>query len=68
MNSSPKTKNKTFTMRCDDVFLDNLSLLARDMGVSKSQAVEITINIYPGLVELYNKLDRMIKEAKNQLE
>jgi len=67
MNSSPKIKNKTFTMRCDDVFLDNLALLARDMGVSKSQAVEITINIYPGLVELYNKLDRMIKEAREQL-
>ena len=61
------TKDKTYSMRCDQHFLDTLDHLSEQMGVSKSQVVEITIGIYPSLVELYDKLDTMIREAKDNL-
>lgn len=61
------TKDKQFTMRCDEGFLDTLARLSKDMGVSKSQVVEITVGIYPSLVEMYNKLDKMIADAKCNL-
>lgn len=67
MNTNPRTKDKTFSMRCDQQFLDNLTQLSEDMGVSKSQVVEITIAIYPDLVRMYNKLDKMITDARQSL-
>jgi hypothetical protein len=67
MKGNTKTKDKTFSMRCDQKFLDSLTQLSEDMGVSKSQVVEITIAIYPDLVRMYNKLDKMIIEAKQNL-
>ena len=61
------TKDKTFSMRCDQGFLDTLDRLSEQMGLSKSQVVEITVAIYPELVAMYNKLDRMIADAKCNL-
>jgi len=60
-------KDKRFIMRCDQQFLDTLAHLSEQMGVSKSEVVDITVGIYPSLVELYDKLDNMIKEAKSNL-
>ena len=61
------TKDKTFSMRCDGHFLDTLDHLSEQMGVSKSQVVEITIGIYPSLIELYDKLDRLVQDTKDNL-
>jgi len=60
-------KNKQFTMRCDEDFLSTLTQLSAEMGVSKSQFIEITVGIYPELVAMYNKLDGMIQDAKDNL-
>jgi len=60
-------KNKQFTMRCDEDFLSTLTQLSEQMGVSKSQFIEITVGIYPELVAMYNKLDSMIQDAKDNL-
>ena len=62
------TKDKTFSMRCNDNFLDTLNKLSEDMGVSKSQVVEITVAIYPSLVEMQLKLEKMIEDAKCSLD
>lgn len=67
MSRGQRTKTKTFTMRCDDLFLANLERLSNDLGVSRSSAVEITINIYPALVELQTKLEQMVRDAKEVL-
>jgi hypothetical protein len=61
------TKDKRFMMRCDQQFLDTLARLSDEMGVSKSQFIEITVGIYPSLVDMYNKLDKMIADAKCNL-
>jgi hypothetical protein len=60
-------KDKQFSMRCDQQFIDTLTHLSEEMGVSKSQFIEITVGIYPSLVEMYLKLDSMIQDAKNNL-
>ena len=54
-------------MRCDEDFLSTLTQLSEQMGVSKSQFIEITVGIYPELVAMYNKLDSMIQDAKDNL-
>ena len=61
------TKDKTFQMRCDVEFLDTLSKLSEEMGVSKSQVIEITIGIFPSLVKMQQKLDKLIADAKDTL-
>ena len=61
------TKSKVFQMRCDEDFLSTLTQLSEQMGVSKSQFIEITVGIYPELVAMYNKLDSMIQDAKDNL-
>jgi hypothetical protein len=62
------TKNRTFQMRCDQKFLDTLDDISRGMGLSKSLTIEVIVNFYPELVKLQLKLERMIQEAKDQLE
>ena len=62
------TKNKTFQMRCDQEFLDTLDELAKEMHMSKASTVDVAVKIFPGLVQLQSKLERMIQEAREQLE
>jgi hypothetical protein len=61
------TKDKTFSMRCDQEFLDTLTRLSDAMGVTKSEVVDISVGIYPHLIELTAKLDKLIKDAKDNL-
>ena len=61
------TKDKKFQMRCDDTFITNLEWLSEGLGVSRAQAVEIAVNLFPELVKMYQKLETMVKEAKEAL-
>jgi enolase len=61
------TKSNKFQMRCDDVFVSNLDWLSKELGVSKSESVEIAVNLFPTLVEMYAKLEQMVKDTKANL-
>ena len=61
------TKNKTFTMRCGQEFIDNLTSLANEMGLSRAATVELTINIYPALVKLMIKHEDMLAKLREDL-
>jgi hypothetical protein len=61
------TKDKTFSMRCDQAFLDTLVQLSDAMGVTKSEVVDISVGIYPHLIELTDKLEKLIKDTKDNL-
>jgi len=61
------TKDKTFQMRCDDVFMDNLNWLSREMGLSKAATVELVVNLYPELVKMYAKHQELLEELKSRL-
>lgn len=61
------TKDKKFQMRCTQSFLDTLADLSKGMGVPKGQVVEVCVNIFPAIVELQQKLDKLIKDAKDSL-
>ena len=67
MNMAPKNKDGTFSMRTDEIFRDNLTWLSKEMGLSKSESVEIAVNLFPELVKMYAKLDQMIKDTKANL-
>jgi len=67
MSRGSKNKNGTFSMRTDGVFRDNLTWLSKEMGLSKSESVEIAVNLFPELVKMYAKLDQMIKDTKANL-
>jgi len=51
-------------MRTDQSFRDNLAWLSNELGVSRSQAIEIAVNLFPELVKMHAKLEQAIKEAK----
>jgi len=61
------TKSNKFQMRCDDTFVSNLEWLSKELGVSKSESVEIAVNLFPTLVTMYAKLEQMIKDTKDAL-
>lgn len=67
MNMNPKNKNGTFSMRTDTIFRDNLAWLSKELGLSKSESVEIAVNLFPELVKMYAKLDQMVKDTKDAL-
>jgi hypothetical protein len=54
-------------MRTDQVFRDNLEWLSNELGLSKTQSIEIAVNLFPELVKMYTKLDKMVAETKAQL-
>ena len=56
-----------FQMRCDDVFMENLNWLANELGLSKTMAVEIAVNLYPELVKMYAKHQKLLDELKDKL-
>ena len=60
-------KDKVFTMRTDQTFRDNLSWLSKELGLPRSQAVEIAVNLFPELVKLYAKLEQQVQEIKTNL-
>ena len=62
------TKNKKFQMRCTQQFLDDLDELSKEMGLSRAATIELTINIYPSLVELMNKHELMLAKLKEELQ
>lgn len=61
------TRDKVFTMRTDQVFRDNLTWLANELGLSKAASVEIAVNLFPELVKMYSKLEQMVKDTKANL-
>ena len=61
------TKDKLFSMRCTQDFLDDLATLSNEMGLSKAATVELTINIYPGLVKLMIKHEDMLAKLREDL-
>jgi len=67
MNMKPRNKDGTFSMRTDDIFRGNLTWLSKELGLSKSESVEIAVNLFPELVKMYAKLDQMIKDTKEAL-
>ena len=67
MSRGDKNKDGTFSMRTDTIFRDNLTWLSKEMGLSKSESVEIAVNLFPELVKMYAKLDQMIKDTKANL-
>lgn len=67
MSRGNKNKDGSFSMRTDEIFRDNLTWLSKELGVSKSESVEIAVNLFPTLVEMYAKLDQMVKDAKQAL-
>jgi hypothetical protein len=67
MSKGIKTKDKTFSMRTDPVFRDNLTWLSNELGLNKAESVEIAVNLFPELVKLYSKLDQQVKAIKDNL-
>lgn len=61
------TKRHKFQMRADDIFMENLTWLANELGLSKTEAVEIAVNLYPELVKTYQKHEQMMKDIKANL-
>ena len=60
-------RDKNFNMRTDQVFRDNLAWLSKELGLPKTQCIEIAVNLFPELVKMYAKLDQAVKSAKEQL-
>ena len=60
-------KDKSFTMRTDDIFRDNLSWLSKEMGLSKAATVELVVNLYPELVKMYAKHQALLDDLKDKL-
>lgn len=67
MRINVMTRDKVFTMRTDPVFRKNLEWLANELGLPKSQSVEIAVNLFPELVKMYSKLEKAIQDAKANL-
>lgn len=67
MSRGTRIKDKTFSMRTDETFRNNLNWLSKELGLPKAQSVETAVNLFPELVKMYTKLDQMIKDAKEQL-
>jgi hypothetical protein len=67
MSRGLKNKDGSFSMRTDEIFRDNLTWLSKELGLSKSESVEIAVNLFPELVKLYAKLDQMVKDTKANL-
>ena len=60
-------RDKRFSMRTDQVFRDNLEWLSKEMGLPKTQCVEIAVNLFPDLVRLYAKLEKQVSDIKDNL-
>ena len=60
-------RDKRFTMRTDQIFRDNLEWLSKEMGLSKTQTIELVINLYPELVKMYARHEQLIKDLKDRL-
>ena len=60
-------RDKTFTMRTDPVFRDNLDWLSKELGLPKTQCIELAVNLFPELVKLYTKLEQQVKDIKDNL-
>ena len=60
-------RDKNFNMRTDQIFRDNLEWLSNELGLSRTQSVEIAVNLFPELVKMYTKLDQMVKDTKATL-
>ena len=60
-------RDKNFNMRTDQTFRDNLDWLSKELGLPKTQCVEIAVNLFPELVKLYAKLEQQVQEIKTNL-
>ena len=61
------TKDKKFSMRVDQIFMDNLNWLSDEMGLSKAATIELVVNLYPELVKMYAKHQELLEELKSKL-
>ncbi len=62
------TKDKKFSMRVDQIFMDNLNWLSKEMGLSKAASIEIAVSIYPELVKMYAKHQQLLDDLKDKLK
>lgn len=62
------TKDKSFTMRCDQQFLDDLTILSEGIGLSRAATIELTIGIYPGLVKIMKHHQELLDRLKDDLD
>lgn len=62
------TKDKYFNMRCSQDFLNDLTALSKEMGLSRASTIELTISIYPALIKLMNKHEIMLAKLKEELQ
>lgn len=67
MSRGPRVKDKSFSMRTDAIFRDNLRWLAKELGLPQAQCVEIAVNLFPELVKLYARLEQQVQEIKDNL-
>lgn len=68
MRINVMTKDKVYTMRTDMVFRKNLAWLSRELGLPKSQCIELVINLYPELVKMYAKHQQLLDDLKDKLK
>lgn len=61
-------KDKRFTMRADQVFMDNLNWLSKELGLSKAATIELVVNLYPELVKMYAKHQQLLDDLKDKLK
>ena len=61
------TKDKKFSMRVDQTFIDNLTWLSKEMGLSKAASIELVVNLYPELVKMYAKHQQLLDDLKDKL-
>jgi len=61
------TKDKKFSMRVDRVFMDNLTWLSKELGLSKAATIELVVNLYPELVKMYAKHQQLLDDLKDNL-
>jgi hypothetical protein len=61
------TKDKTFQMRCDQEFLDELDWLSNGLGLSKASSVITAVKQYRYVVKLVEQHQALIKQLKDQL-
>jgi hypothetical protein len=61
------TKNKTFQMRCDQEFLDDIEWLSKGLGLSKAASVIMAVKQYPYVVELTVKHQELLAKLKDDI-
>jgi hypothetical protein len=62
------TKDKTFQMRCDQEFLDDLQALKDALGLSKAASISMAVKQYIYVADLVRKHQELIDKLKDDLD